>query len=92
VEDAIVAKIGVNLGYRIRIKDCRHCGLEFRTAEIPAKALEAMAAAIEEAQLHFGKARHYERALKKLRNALRGLSASANETLTGVLPIEADSE
>jgi hypothetical protein len=73
-EFAVKSRLGHNFGYRVRIKDCKHCGKEFRTVEMPAPCLDAIIGALEEALVTNHKdsrrLRRLEQAITKIQEAL----------------------
>lgn len=77
-ESAVRSRLGHDFGYRVRIKDCKHCGEEFRTVEMPAPCLEAIIIALNETsdavQKDSRRLRRLEHAIIKIREALVPLS------------------
>lgn len=77
-ESAVKSRLGHDFGYRIRIKDCTHCGKEFRTVEMPAPCLDAIIIALNDAsettQKDRRRLRNLERAIAKITEALAPLA------------------
>ncbi len=72
-----------DVGYRVRVKDCKHCGEEFRTVEFPEPCLSAILAALDEASVDAHKARQQlylqNEAVTKIKEALQTLEPGQSD-------------